>query len=502
MLVVRVYKESQEFDAFMTLLGDPHKGDDAAPRTLWGNVSKWKLHLSVAYWLLICLDSPAAGPIHVDDCKALHDIRREIMGNKDLRRLHQVASGAITWEEYQNGKTVTRDTIEHFLLSIIDSADIICAVPSLASTQPSIANWKNKVARGIAVDEAANINRPDLYAVWGNTFLPCLLAGDEKQLAPVVTTLSDNDAEENAVNRLGQDGRISPLEFIKGFGWPIYRLRTQLRMAVGQFDLCKATFYADVDSVYGEKANVDLPEHAIGRQLESFIANKYPGEVTPAAPGTSRPLFVHCKFSRCMKDEVTGSKRNPDQIDIALTFLCDFLKATTAKAADILIITPYAAMIDAIASARKRPQFAALQTMRPASTIYSIQGQEGDMVAVIAGTTKAVGPGFTADDRRLNVMMSRHKSALVVFGDLRVAGPLEKTKPVAKGSKPPKAKEIAAVRVQNPEGEVTFIRPKCLKKINLMLLDLGRVLTIESAWKKKDKGKVKANDPDNGFRQD
>ncbi|KAL6407074.1 uncharacterized protein AUP68_09900 [Ilyonectria robusta] len=183
MLVVRVYKESEEFDAFMNLLSDPHKGDDASPRTLWGNVSKWKLHLSVAYWLLVCLDSPAARPIHVDDCKALHDIRREIMGNEDLRRLHQVASGTITWEEYHNGKTVARDTIEHFLLSIIDRADIICAVPSLAFTQPSIANWKNKVARGISVDEAASINRPDLYAVWGNTFLPCLLAGDEKQLA-------------------------------------------------------------------------------------------------------------------------------------------------------------------------------------------------------------------------------------------------------------------------------------------------------------------------------
>ncbi|KAH8667823.1 hypothetical protein BGZ61DRAFT_483737 [Ilyonectria robusta] len=188
-------------------------------------------------------------------------------------------------------------------------------------------------------------------------------------------------------------------------------------------------------------STIDLQEHAIDRQLESFIANKYPGEVTPSAPRTSQPLFVHCKFSRCIKDEVTGSKRNLDQIDIALTFLCDFLKATpTAKAADILIITLYAAIINAIASAP--------------SIIYSIQGQEGDIVAVIAGTIKAVGPGFTADNCRLNVIISCYKSALVVFGDLYIAGPLEKTKPVAKGSKPPKIKEIAAVRIQNPEGEV------------------------------------------------
>lgn len=33
--------------------------------------------------------------------------------------------------------------------------------------------WKNEIAKGIAVDEAGNINHPDLYSVWGNTLLPC-----------------------------------------------------------------------------------------------------------------------------------------------------------------------------------------------------------------------------------------------------------------------------------------------------------------------------------------
>lgn len=42
--------------------------------------------------------------------------------------------------------------------------------------------WKEELAQGVAIDEAGNISRPDLYAVWGNTLLPMAMAGDDKQL--------------------------------------------------------------------------------------------------------------------------------------------------------------------------------------------------------------------------------------------------------------------------------------------------------------------------------
>lgn len=38
------------------------------------------------------------------------------------------------------------------------------------------------------------------------------------------------------------------------------------------------------------------------------------------------------------------------------------------------------------------------------------------------GTTEEVGPGFTTDQNRLNVMFSRQKSGLIVFGDIYVVG--------------------------------------------------------------------------------
>ncbi|KAM5342775.1 hypothetical protein ACJ41O_013741 [Fusarium nematophilum] len=484
-LIVRAYKTKDEFAAFMKLLKNPSVGDEAAPRGLWGLQSKWKLHLSPSFWLLVCLGSSGVRSLHDDDSKALHDLRDHIAEREDLSRFRAVGAGEITWEEYANGETATEGEIVALLSRLIEKADILCTLPALAFNESPLSSWKNKLARGIAVDEAANMNRPDLCSVWGNTLLPCLLAGDEKQFGPVVNTLSYKDSEGNAVNRLGEDGRISPLEFFKGSGWPIYRLRTQLRMAVGQFELCKTTVYRDVASTYGAGAEISLPAHSLGQVFEEYIQHMFP-KLKPAPPGTLQPLFVHCKGSYCIVDPVTHSKRNPAQVKIALGFLCDFIKAKQVDPAKVLIISPYAAMVDFIERMRKKREYEALKGMRPASTVDSIQGQEGDMVVVITGTTRKSGPGFTMDEGRLSVMLSRHKSALVIFGDLHVAGPVEKSK----GKKRKRGKEPVAIQVVTREGEVAFVKPSMLRKVHTMLFEAERVATIEVEWKGKGKDKV------------
>lgn len=476
-LVVRAFKEVDEERAFMSLLRNPDLGNDAAPRNLWGVVGKWKLHLSASYWLLMCLGSPAVRPLRADDPSAIHQLRAKMLKNSALDRLFDMFSGKITREQYLNdGQTVSQDIFKSLLREVVASACILCALPSLSHNQPNISFWKNNTARGIAVDEAANINRPDLYTIWGNTFLPCILAGDEKQLAPVVMTLSDVDAEGCAINRLGKTGSISPLEFLKASGWPIYHLRTQLRMAVGQFKICKDLVYKEIESTYGSQCDITRPEHGIGVIFEAYITNKYP-DVAPSPAGQLLPVFVHCKGSRCFKDRVTGSKRSPDQVRAALDFLCDFVETNPAvDPAQILILSPYTAMIETIKAMRKRPEYMALNKVRPASTIDAIQGQEGDMVVAITGTTTQYGPGFTTDERRLNVMLTRHKSALVIFGDLHVTGPIEHAKVKAN----PNEKESACrlVTVHTPEGSVVKCRPKMLRKVHVMLVAASRYATI------------------------
>ncbi len=121
--------------------------------------------------------------------------------------------------------------------------------------------------------------------------------------------------------------------------------------------------------------------------------------------------------------------KNSDQVKIALGFLCDFVTAAKVDPAKIVVIAPYKANVEFINGLLlKKPQYAALKAMRLAATVDSFQGQEGEIAAVVLGTTQHSGPGFTTDPNRLNFLFSRHKSGLLIFGDINVTGRLEDEK--------------------------------------------------------------------------
>ncbi|PNP55867.1 hypothetical protein THARTR1_04087 [Trichoderma harzianum] len=337
----------------------------------------------------------------------------------EFGRLCDVATGRITWEEYQHRERVSQGFVTGMFLHLVKQADILCTTPALSCGLP-YRPWK-ECARGIAVDEAGNISRPDFYSAWGNTLLPCLISGDEKQLRPHVTTAYDPDPND-AINRFAQDALISPLEFFTASGWPIYRLRVQLRMARGLFDTCHREKYSDLPFTYGLRSN--LWDHGIGVELEAYMTSRFPGLVSSPVDTLSE-TFVYCKGTICEIDPTTGAKKNPDQVDNALDLLCGFVRTRGIDASRLAIITPYRANVKLIADRRKTARYAPLSAMRPAETVDSSQGCEADIVVAILGTTEAVGPGFTTDEHRFNVMLSRQKSGLLIFGDINVLGPVD-----------------------------------------------------------------------------
>ncbi|KAM0389479.1 hypothetical protein ACHAQC_008789 [Fusarium culmorum] len=264
----------------------------------------------------------------------------------------------------------------------------------------------------VAIDEAGSMNRGDLCSISGNTLLLCLLAGDEKQLAPVVMTMEDLYLDGNSVNRSGPDGRVLTLD--------------------------------DVDSTYGTGSDNSLPGHRIGHILEEYVRAKFL-EVKPPQDGNLEPVF------------------NFDHIHAALDFCADFVQAKKVKPVDLLILSPYDAMVEILPGWLKRPEYAALEGMRPPSIIDSIQGQEGGMVVVITGTNEHVGAGFTSDERRLNVMLSRHKSALVIFSDIDTV------------DVPGKGKLAVT---EGLSGEMTFSKATTLKAVHSMMVRNGRIATV------------------------
>ncbi|KAF5723290.1 hypothetical protein FMUND_1924 [Fusarium mundagurra] len=180
-LIIRGFQLQVECDAFKRLLQFPHLGDEA-------------------------------------DVLAKSDI---------FTRLLERVSGTISWEEYVAGETVSDTEIMKLMEMRIEVADIVCTTPSLAHTEDHLKKWKVERARGIAIDEAGGMSRGDLYSVWGNTLLPCFLAGDEEFIPLEVKSYHDRDADGNMRNRFGDDARKSALEFLVATGWPVYRVRGQ-----------------------------------------------------------------------------------------------------------------------------------------------------------------------------------------------------------------------------------------------------------------------------------
>ncbi|KAK7419785.1 hypothetical protein QQX98_003157 [Neonectria punicea] len=447
-----------------SLLGSIH-GDKATPeRRLGQPESEWKLNLSLTFWFLVVLGSPAVRPLPPDDNKALHGLRRKIDHNWDLAKFHAVATGKITWKEFKKGRQVTQNTVFALMKKILGEADLLCTTPAMTSNAVPYFDWKKNV-KGVAMDEAGNMNRADLACIWGNCLLPCFLGGDPKQLAPRVVTNEEKDADANFLNRHSQDGKISPLEFLQATGIPSFRLRTQLRMAEGLFDAVAAEVYPDVPFTYATSCQINLPRFATGQALEAYVLAKYP-EVKPSPAGKLGPVFVHCQGSKVYANEMTGTKCSPDQVKIALDLAADFVKTKNANPADFVILAPDMANVDIVAKMRKRVEYSALLEMPPALTVEGYQGKESDVVITIMGNN-ANACAARLDEHRLNVMLTRRRCGLVIVGDINATGSLvEKGKGKGKGPR------------FGPGGKVYWGKAGLLRNLHIGLWKAGRVAQI------------------------
>ncbi|RXG43020.1 hypothetical protein VDGE_06157 [Verticillium dahliae] len=492
-LVVRAYRMQDEFAAVMHLLRYPIPESDR-PRIPIAKTSKWRLHLSISSWLLAVLGSRAVGvrELTPDDSEGLFSLRASIEERPQYSNLLAVAKDQIGWDDYVLSGVLHKDAGHTLLKAIIEAADIICTTPSMA-TDDVCREWRTSVARGIAIDEAASMTRADLACVWGNSLLPCFLAGDDKQLHPAIMTGDEQDSEGNIFHRFVADGKLSALEYLMGTDLPVYRLKTQLRMGCGLFDVVAKEIYPEVPFTYDTCCNLNLDKFAVGRDFESYAREKYP-TLVPAPSGTLQPIFVHCEGSSVFVDKFTGSKYSRDQIKIALDFAVDLLKFRPGiTSSNLVLLTPYLSNFALIAAMRKSPEYAAsLINTRPASTIDGFQGQEGDIVLVVMSTNRQSGPGFVCEAARLNLLLTRQRSGLVIFGDLTIAVPIaivaaepgappsEDNSIDKKGKRKRKGKDDLPIRVYHSDGSVGFSKATVLRNVFRTLSTAGRFVTIKA----------------------
>lgn len=481
-LVVRTYSMEEEVSAFWKLLEAEVTSKEFTP--VASKRSKHHIHLSCAEWLMKALGGSPETQLHPDDSWKLHQICSDDDedATQESSKLLAVVRKQTTWAIFVEEGKVSTAFIVDMMNQIRLQADILCSTPARCCKDTTLRDWRNENVKGIAVDEAANMTRPDLYSVWGNTLLPCALAGDDKQLPPTIMTgnerweyAEDGKTALSHRNRFTPDGKISPLEFLRGAGFPVYRMRTQLRMARDLFFLCHKNIYHDIEHIsYGPNSEISGSVHDIGRALEAYTVGKYGngGGFTAAPAGTFAPIFIQCKNAPTFMN-ATGSKYNRGQSTAALDFIKDFVETQGVDASRIVIITPYKANVDVISRLR-RSSYPTLEAIPPCATIDSFQGQEGDICVVVLGTTKASGPGFTTDDGRLNVALSRQRSGLVIVGDLNTTQAVDRAKMAAKNKGCCKVGK--RFRVVSTAGEVHWVKATILDNIYTWFMGSGRVV--------------------------
>ncbi|KAG4263006.1 hypothetical protein FPRO04_11722 [Fusarium proliferatum] len=317
------------------------------------------------------------------------------------------------------------DIFQYLQKMLIDRADFLCVTPGGARDYFGDVSykWDKRFAKGVVVDQAGVMNRPDLYNVWGNTLRPCFLIGDTRSEQPTIQTTSEKEpGSENYYNRFAGDGQLSGLEFLQASGLPVFRLDTQVRMAKGMYDLAAQVFYPQLPLQYHQRDHsITNQQPDVGRELEAYVRMKYPKLRKPLGGILHQPLFIHRQNSTIYRD-VDGSQACQEQDSAVLSFVAGLVTHSAIDPAQIVILTPWFANAALIERKRSQKRFELLKNMPEAATIESYRGREADIVVVVMSTTRDTGPDITANEHLLITMLTRHKSGLAIFGDICTSG--------------------------------------------------------------------------------
>ncbi|EEB95666.1 hypothetical protein MPER_05324, partial [Moniliophthora perniciosa FA553] len=135
-------------------------------------------------------------------------------------------------------------------------------------------------------------------------------------------------------------------------------------------------------------------------------------------PVDDNQVIVPTIFIQCSAEEDMGgrSKSNTGQVDLIVDRIIPLLttpnEATNPADLKITVLSPYNKQITELRSR--------LPSMATASTIDAFQGRESDIIIFSSVRCNAEADiGFVDDARRLNVMWTRARLAMIIVGDRR-----------------------------------------------------------------------------------
>ncbi|PCD30405.1 hypothetical protein AU210_010087 [Fusarium oxysporum f. sp. radicis-cucumerinum] len=429
LMVVRGYRIKDEQDKCLrALAGLRFK---PGPRSS----SAWRFKNSLCWWTLRVLGSRAVPQLTPSDNSELwefHQKLKELLAPGAVKdpNISEFA-GLLKLAEELDPKKRTKYSTGTYQKPLRNLMGLVIKCSNVVATTPATSNsflyrsYNSEVARGVIFDEAATLFCSDGLLVLGNTPRPMIMFGDTKQLAPVLPTAMellhtgkdrrDKTPEEKKfpTNRFADFYRISWFHLFIHLGWPVFNLYRQHRMAQGLFDLSLRTAYRHLLPHFEYSPYCKLQNFPIGTQVENYLRLEH--HIPSAGAHRIDPVFFNCLNCPCRNYPHKATRFNPRQADLIAELLVKMIEKLSLNPADIAVITYYRANLAAI---RKRfREDDRLKDVTP-STVNTFQGREAQIVVLALCVTRETGPSFVAEQRSLNVALTRQKSSLLIFGDI------------------------------------------------------------------------------------
>ncbi|GKU19761.1 unnamed protein product [Fusarium langsethiae] len=424
LMLLRGYSLNVEVEnCTMALYSQPFK-DDA----IW-NPSPWKFSHSLCWWTL------RLWALH-QRLGALVAPSSNDSAPLNFQPLVKLAKGLQSHSDYH--RTVTQESHKKNLIRLMElvvgCADVVATTPA-TSTSWIYRSFNDKKARAVVFDEAATMFCSDGLLVYGNSPRPMVAISDPKQLAPNLATAfellrgnkREHDRRKNPyrfpsglvhidrvpTNRFAQFAKISWLSWFIHLGWPVLHLYKQHRMAEGLFDLSLNAIYRSLVPHFTYSPSCHPSNFSLGLKVEEYLKAEY--HIKPSPDNTIQPVFFDCV--NCTRREYPDSlsRLNPRQSDVIAKFLVKMISKLKLPTEDIIVLTPYRANIGAIGRRfRKETKLKGVEF----TSFNKFQGREAQIVVLALCVDKKTGPLFVAEERSLNVALTRQRSSLLIFGDI------------------------------------------------------------------------------------
>ena len=276
--------------------------------------------------------------------------------------------------------------------AILDEASVVCS--TLSYSGAGMFSRMTKQFDAVIIDEAAQAIEPSTLIPLCHGAKQVFLVGDPRQLP---ATVLSNVAVAN-------DYDMSMFKRFERCGYPVHVLKTQYRMHPAIREFPSKFFYDDV-------------------------LKDGPGMTTLNA----RPWHAYSAFRPFVFYDVKGKERstsghswaNDEEAEFCVCLIQSLLKRFPKLGSDrsIGVISPYKAQVNTIRAKLGEKLGVAKARAIDVNTIDGFQGREKDVCvfSVVrapqdSARARARGLGFVADERRVNVGLTRARSSLFVVG--------------------------------------------------------------------------------------